>query len=181
MMPDLVLRPGMTLAARVAERSGRHGILLLAGRPLVADLPDEISPGDKLQLVVQQARADKVVLKLVPEQPLSPPAESTLTLAQPDGSQARVTVDEDGSGQKRDGSEHAAVALTYETPALGAVNLRLELVPGGVIAHAQLAAGRPFELADDAAEVLRGRLEAITGRSAEVRVSARHDPFDAYA
>ena len=38
-MPELVLRPGMTLAARVAERSGSRGILMLAGHPLSAQLP----------------------------------------------------------------------------------------------------------------------------------------------
>src|SRR3954464_9759699 len=38
-MPDLLLRPGMTLFARVAEREGRHGIIVLAGSPSFAAVP----------------------------------------------------------------------------------------------------------------------------------------------
>src|ERR671920_492349 len=69
MMPDLLLRPGMTLFARVAERSGQHGIIVLAGSPLVAELPDEVQVGDKLRLLVEDTRGERVAMKLVQEQP----------------------------------------------------------------------------------------------------------------
>ncbi len=180
-MPDLLLRPGMSLAARVAERSGRHGILMLAGTPLVAELPDEVSPGDKLQLVVQEARTDKVVLKLVPENPVAPPPDSLVSLPLPGGMEAQVRVDEREGKGGGDGGEHASIGLTYESPALGSVQLHLELVPGSVIVSAQLRAGPAHELAANAAGELRDRLEAITGRSAEVRVTPRYDPLDLYA
>src|SRR5437660_332572 len=52
-LPDLLLRPGMTFAARVAERTAGRGIIVLAGAPLVAELPDEVQAGDKLRLLVQ--------------------------------------------------------------------------------------------------------------------------------
>src|SRR3982751_4976023 len=72
-LPDLLLRPGMTLFARVAEREGRHGIIVLAGSPLVAELPDEVQVGDKLRLLVQDTRGDRVAMKLIQEQPAAAP------------------------------------------------------------------------------------------------------------
>ena len=38
-MPDVTLRLGKSLLARVAERHGDRGILMIAGQPLVASLP----------------------------------------------------------------------------------------------------------------------------------------------
>ena len=67
-LPDLLLRPGMTLFARVAEREGKHGIIVLAGSPLVAELPDEVQAGDKLRLLVQDTRGERVAMKLVPDE-----------------------------------------------------------------------------------------------------------------
>ena len=176
--PELVLRPGMLLAARVAERQGRHGVIVLAGVPLLAELPDEVKAGDTLRLTVQEAGAERVVMRLTPEG--APPAVEPPRIPLPDGRHAQVVVDErpaDGA----DDAASAAIALTYESPALGPIGLRLELVPGGVRARVEAAAGRAHELADDGAERLRGALEAATGRAAEVRVDQRHDPVDVYA
>ena len=52
-LPELTLRPGMTLPARVMERHGQMGLLLLAGTPLAAQLPDELKAGDRLRLRVE--------------------------------------------------------------------------------------------------------------------------------
>src|SRR5919199_3951831 len=124
-MPDLILRQGMTLAARVAEREGKHGVITLAGVPLVAELPDEVQAGDTLRLLVADTRGEKVLMKLVQEQPAAPPPPPSVNLTQPDGSQARLVVDEDGREEGGGGREReqAAIALTYETPRLGAVGL----------------------------------------------------------
>jgi hypothetical protein len=182
-MPDLLLRPGMTLFARVAERQGRHGIIVLAGTPLVAQLPDEVQAGDKLRLLVEDTRGERVAMKLVQDQPTAAPHTPTVGLPLPDGSRARVTMDEqDEHGEGgRDDSEHASIAITYDSPSLGAVGLVLSLAPGGVSVRAELTAGRPFELADDAADELRERLSAATGRAAEVTVVPRRQPLDLYA
>jgi hypothetical protein len=178
-LPDLLLRPGMTLAARVSERSGRHGIIMLAGAPLVAELPDEVGVGDKLRLLVQDTRGGKVVMKLVADEPLAPPQQSVIPL--PGGLTARVRVEErDATGGPADG-EQASITLLYNGEAIGSVGLRLALVPRGVTIDAELAAGRAYELADDAADALRRRLEAATGRSAQVTVRPRRDPLDVYA
>src|SRR4051794_17103615 len=57
-MPDLILREGSTLAARVAERHGRHGLITLAGTPLLAELPDGVKTGDTLRLLVADTRGE---------------------------------------------------------------------------------------------------------------------------
>jgi hypothetical protein len=181
-LPDLLLRPGMTLFARVAERQGRHGIIMLAGSPLVAQLPDEVQAGDKLRLLVEDTRGERVTMKLVQEQPAAPPHSPVIGLPLPDGTQARLMVDpeDDGGGGSERDPEHASITVAYESPALGLVGLALQLVPGGVKVQAELPAGRPYELADDAADELRSRLAAATGRVAEVSVIPRREPLDLY-
>jgi hypothetical protein len=73
------------------------------------------------------------------------------------------------------------VALTYETPKLGSVGLRVEIAPGVVRVHADVRAGPVYELADDASDELRRELAARTGRAAEVTVAPRWESVDAYA
>jgi hypothetical protein len=181
-LPDLLLRPGMTLFARVAERDGRHGIIVLAGSPLVAELPDEVQVGDKLRLLVEDTRGERVAMKLVPEQPTAPPQTPVVGLPMPDGSQARLTVEEreEGAGADDD-PEHASISIGYSSPALGQIGFVLSLAPGAVSVRAELAAGAPFELASEASDELRARLVEATGRAAEVTVTPRREPLDLYA
>jgi hypothetical protein len=181
MMPDLLLRPGMTLFARVAEREGQHGIIVLAGQPLVAELPDEVQVGDKLRLLVQDTRGERVAMKLVQEQPAAAPHTPVIGLPLPDGTQARLTVEEDGGEADPDDPEHASISISYDSPALGAVGFSLSLAPGSVVVHAELAAGRPFELASESADELQARLAEATGRAAQVTVAPRREPLDLYA
>src|SRR4051812_36282382 len=181
-MPDLLLRDGMTLAARVADKQARHGVITLAGVPLLAELPDSVKTGDTLRLLVADTRGEKVVMKLMQEQPASAPPPPTVTIAQPDGTQARLTVEEDG-GDPREGGpdrEVAGISLTYETPRLGPVGLRLEIAPGVVRVRAEVRGGA-FEMADDASDELRRTLVERTGRAAEVVVVPRRESIDAYA
>jgi hypothetical protein len=49
-MGDMVLREGTVLGGKVLERNGTHGLLLLAGSPLVAALPDGVAAGQRLRL-----------------------------------------------------------------------------------------------------------------------------------
>ena len=67
--PDLPLVVGRVLAARVVERHGQHGVINLAGAYLTAELPEEVQAGDRLRLVVQEARGDRAVLALAQEPP----------------------------------------------------------------------------------------------------------------
>ncbi len=56
-LPELTLRPGASLVARVAARAEQHGVLVLAGVPLTAQLPDEVAAGDTLRLRVTEVTA----------------------------------------------------------------------------------------------------------------------------
>jgi hypothetical protein len=181
-LPDLLLRPGMTLFARVAEREGRHGIIVLAGSPLVAELPDEVQVGDKLRLLVQDTRGERVAMRLIQEQPAAAPQTPVVALPLPDGTQARLTVEEDEGGESgADDPENASLAISYASPALGIVGLNLSLAPGSVAVRAELAAGEAFELASEASDELRARLAEATGRAAQVTVVPRREPLDLYA
>jgi hypothetical protein len=182
-MPDLILREGSTLAARVAERQGRHGVITLAGAALLAELPDSVKTGDKLRLLVADTRQEKVIMKLIQDQPALAPPQAEVFIAQPDGSQARLVVDEDGAEEGGGGRdrEHAAIGLTYETPRLGALRLKLEIAPGVVRVRVEARAGGVYVAADDASDALRRQLTAKTGRAAEVVVVPRVDHIDAYA
>src|SRR3954462_6963573 len=81
-LPELVLRPGLMLPGRVLERAGSHGILLLAGTPLSAELPDELQPGARLRLRVEEGSADRVVLRAVEQ---AAPARGTPPAPPPAG------------------------------------------------------------------------------------------------
>ena len=179
LLPVLLLRPGMTLFARVAEREGRHGIIVLAGSPLVAELPDEVQVGDKLRLLVQDTQGDRVAMKLIQEQPAAAPQTPVIGLPLPDGSEARVSVDEREADP--DDPEHASISISYDSPALGAVGFALSLAPGAVTVRAELAAGAPFELASESADELQARLAEATGRAAQVTVAPRPESLDLYA
>jgi hypothetical protein len=176
-MPDLLLRPGMTLFARVAERQGQHGIIVLAGSPLVAQLPDEVQVGDKLRLLVEDTRGERVTMKLVQEQPTAALANPAVQLPLP--GEPRVTVDERPADE--DDSENASISITYDSPALGAVGFVLSLAPGAVRVRAELTVGQPFDLALEAVDELRTRLGEATGRVPEVTIVPRRQPLDLYA
>src|SRR3954453_4206724 len=178
-LPDLLLRPGMTLFARVAEREGRHGIIVLAGSPLVAELPDEVQVGDTLRLLVQDTRGERVAMKLIQEQPAAAPQTPVIALPLPDGSDAGLTVEEREADP--DDPEHASISISYDSPALGAVGFSLSLAPGAVRVRAELGVGQAFDLALDGADELRARLAEGTGRVPEGAVGPRRKPLDLYA
>lgn len=179
-MPELVLRPGMTLAARVAERSGQRGILMLAGHPLSAQLPDQVKAGDKLRLQVMEANSERVVMKLVEESAQRQPDPTVVPVPLPDGRLAQLVVDErEGEGRRERGA--STVAITYRSPALGAVDFRLAIEGGALVVGVKAAPGVPHDLARANMEELREALARATGRAVQVAVSPRQDPFDAYA
>jgi hypothetical protein len=178
--PELVLRPGQVLAARVMERHGSKGLLALAGAVLTAELPEGVPEGARLRLTVQEASAQRVVLRMsdAPPAPAAPPVQLPL----PDGRSASVRVDEREAQEGEEGDERRSVAVTYESPALGPVEFHLALGQGGgVSASVRAAAGPAHELADERAGELRDALAAATGRPASVVVTPRRDPIDLYA
>jgi hypothetical protein len=177
-LPDLVLRPGHSVVARVASRGdGRLGVLVLAGVPLRASLPDEVRAGETLRLTVSEVSPERVVLRMdAAAMAMAAPAPAP---AQP--APARVGVDEAPQRRRGSGGDEASVALRFETPALGRLDLRVDLTSGTVRATVAAVPGRSFDLADGGAEALREALAAKTARQASVQVIPRREPLDLYA
>jgi hypothetical protein len=179
----LVLRVGATLGAKVLERRGEHGLVMLAGAPVVAKLPDGVAEGARLRLQVLDARGDAVTLKLLgaagepaAAAAAAPTTEAAYALALPGGATARLVVDPDAGGE--DGPyrrrEARAVALRFDSPSLGRLDLRI--APGAVAVHA--SEGAPAEAARAAAGELRAAISAATGAPVQVTVHPRTETLD---
>jgi hypothetical protein len=184
MMPEVTLRPGQTLVARVAERHDHKGILMLAGKPIVAELPENVRAGDVLKLAVKDISADKVIMQMREAQETQQTQQNNLvplSVPFPDGHPAHINFDDAKSGGED--REHAfhAVALTYESPALGPINLRIGMDPNAVMVEVRIAAGAPLEIAKAASELLSESLTERTGRPAAVSVQPRPGSFNVSA
>jgi hypothetical protein len=176
-LPDITLRPGTSVVARVLSRGADHGVLVIAGIPLTAQLPRELGlAGETLRLSVADVTPERVTLQL--EQVLAAPGQPAPTPTEA----ARVRVEEEPHTVRVGDEERSSVALSFQSEALGRLDLRLELVAGKrVHAAVEAPAGRSFELADAAAGRLHDGLHARTGLEAEVRVTPRREPVDIYA
>lgn len=175
-LPELSLREGASVVARVAARAEAHGVIVLAGVPLTARLPPEVQAGQTLHLRVEEVTAERVTLKLE-QQP--PPGATPVPPPPQEPRPARLTV---GEPPRRGGdAESATVGLVFDSEVLGRLDLRVDLARGTVSAGITAPPGMALELAQEAAGRLRDALAERTGRAARVHVAARRDPFDAYA
>jgi hypothetical protein len=173
--PELTLRPGASIVGRVLSRGADHGVLVIAGVPLTAQLPAEIGKaGETLRLKVSEVTPERVTLQL--DEVLTP-----LGQPPPAAERAKVTVQEPPRTVRVDGEERSTVALSFQSEALGRLDLRLEVGGTRVRAAVEAPPGRSYELADAAAARLQARLHAGTGLEADVRVTRRRDPLDLYA
>jgi hypothetical protein len=183
LLPDLVLREGMRVMVSVTERAGQKGIIVLAGVPLAAQLPDEVQAGDVLRLIVTETGSERIVLRIADTQNAPAAQPPGVPLPLPEGMNARITVDErdEGSSGGRDDDQHE-VRLTYASARLGAIELHLALAGGEVLRiNVRARVGGPFELAERHAAELQDTIKAATGKVTQVLVSPRHDPLDVYA
>ena len=183
-MPDVTLRLGQSLLARVAERAGDRGILMIAGQPLVAQLPEHVRAGDVLKLAVKDITAEQVVMQLHEgkEMAQTQQADPSPLVPFPGQPPSRIMVDDQASGDESAGEgDVAAVALTYESPALGPINLRIGMNASSVVAEVRVGAGAPFEVARAASGVLQQALAERTERAATVSVVPRPGSFDVSA
>ncbi len=196
LLPDLRLREGVTLAGRVLERHGAHGLLALAGTPVVAELPAELAAGTRLRLVVAGVAGDRVVLRVLEALPAAAPAAAPapapaaappapavpVALPLPGGAHAWVAVAErEAHGGPEDGAGDpgaATVALHYDSPRLGRLELRLVVAPGQVRASVAAPAGPAQALAGARADELRAALAAALARPADVAVTAAGPRID---
>ncbi|HEX8103242.1 MAG TPA: hypothetical protein VF533_11565, partial [Solirubrobacteraceae bacterium] len=177
-LPELILRPGMSVVARVASRgAGAVGALILGGQLIRATVPQEVRTGDVLRLSVAEVTAERVVLKLEsttpepgahsaaaapapvradPAAPAVQPLPPTFAPGPPPALAPRPDADPDargGEGDRRGGGGRAGVSLAYETPALGRLDIRLERGPEGVTATIG-AGATAYALAHARAEAL---------------------------
>src|SRR3954471_8358504 len=183
-MPDVTLRLGQSLLARVAERHGDRGILMIAGQPLVAQLPENVRPGDVLKLAVRDITAEQVVMQMHEgkEAQQAQARQDAIPLAFPGQPPSQIVVDDQARGGEGAGEgEVSTVALTYSSPALGDINFRLGMDGSRVAVEVRVAAGAPLEIASAAAEVLRERLASATDRAASVTVAPRPGSFNVSA
>jgi hypothetical protein len=175
-LPDLALRPGASVVARVASRGEHHGVLVLGGVPLTAELPAEVRSGETLRLKVADVTAERVTLQLEP--PVVPAGQAGAPPREPP---AQVAIGEPPRRRVEDGEEVSSVALGFTSPSLGRLDLRIDLRAGSVQVTVDAPAGSVHDLAQDEASRLRDELAAATAREAAVRVRPRRDPVDLYA
>ncbi len=186
---DKPLTPGAMFVARVLDRDGPRGTLLLNGVRVPAQLPPDLAAGDALRVVVQEATAERVVLQVVPRDApppvVTPPAAYALAL--PGGVAARVLVDPEPEGEAgaagRAAGAQRRVTLRYDSPALGRLDLvlDLDLDAGAVAGVVHATAGEPAERARAEAGVLRDALASATDRPASVAVRERGESLDVRA
>jgi hypothetical protein len=177
-LPDVTIREGASMLARVASKGENRAVLVIAGIPLTAEVPPEIEAGATLKLKVKEVTAERVWLQIEPQSPTAP------TVAQPAAPmelRPQVQVEEPpGRRRGADGELADIVSLSFNSPTLGRLDLRLELRGERLLAEVTTPAGPPHSLASGNAERLRANLEAV-GLEATVKVRPRHQPLDLYA
>jgi hypothetical protein len=175
-LPEVTLRPGASMLARVASRGEHHGVIVLAGIPLKAQLPADVEAGATLRLKVEDVSPERVTLRVDPGGAIGPAAPPPAPPAQP-----RVTVEQPPARRRgADGEPADVVSLAFHSAALGRLDLRLELRGDRLLASVTAAAGRPHEVASGGAERLKASLEG-QGLNATVRVLPRREHVDFYA
>src|SRR3954447_23132080 len=73
-LPDVTLREGATLMARVASRGEHHALIVLAGIPITAQVPPDVQAGATLKLKVSEVTAERVTLQIDQQAPVVPAA-----------------------------------------------------------------------------------------------------------
>ena len=177
-LPDVPIREGASMMARVASRGETHAVIVIAGIPVTAELPKEVQAGETLKLKVKEVSAERVWLQIDPQTPTAPTVAATPA---PMELRPQVAVEEEpGRRRGADGELADVVSLAFTSPTLGRLDLRLELRGEKLLAEVTTPAGHPHSLASSQAERLRANLEAA-GLEATVKVRPRGAPLDLYA
>jgi hypothetical protein len=174
-LPDVTLRPGSTVVARVASLHEQRAVIVLAGVPLTAEVPPGVENGATLRLKVREVTPDRVTLQIDPQQAVAPQAPP------PELQPPRVMVEEPPHrGRGENGEPADIVSLSFNSPTLGRIDLRLELNGVRLLTDVTTPAGPATDLAAGSSERLRANLEG-KGLDATVRVRPRRQSFDGYA
>src|ERR671911_2703289 len=127
-LPEVTLREGQSVLARVASRGEGHGVLVLAGIPLTAQLPDGIESGATLKLRIEEVSPERVVLRM-DAQALNPLAAGPPP-PRPDAPRLGVGEPPRRAAGGEEGG--ASVSLAFVSPALGRIDLRIDLATRAV-------------------------------------------------
>jgi hypothetical protein len=182
---EIKVMPGRALMARVvlADAQGR-GSLSIAGFLVEAELPKGVRTGDDLRLIVREVTPERVVLGLSEDQPTAaaqqavPPTPVAIPL--PGGATLQVTERETPGGPA--GSPGSAtLALRFQAPSLGDVDLRFALSTGALAVAIAIDPGEPLDAARAEAEPLRAGLSDAVQRAVSLTVTPRRRPLDVYA
>ena len=169
---DTTLRPGLVLPAKVLEREGARGLLLLNGARVPAQLPPELAAGDVLRVRVQDVSAERLALQVVAPDAATQPSPPTVGLALPGGARFRVDPEPPDDPAAPGPPGRRSVALSFDSPALGRIDFLIDLDPDATTATVGVAAGAA-DTARSAANELRDGLASATGRAATVGVQER--------
>jgi hypothetical protein len=196
----LALEPGSELVARVvAAGDGGRGTIALAGAVVPARLPHGVEAGQTLRLQVVRVESGELTVRIQADDAGRPAAAQELAQAAgglavsgdgellraalamtgqqamwlPDGGAAAVVIDPDAGTAGGAPGGAGVAAFVLHSPALGPIEVRISMAPGGVRAGVVTAPGAASALAEAARDELAGRLSSATGRPAAVSVTPR--------
>jgi hypothetical protein len=171
---EVRLTPGRVLMGRVVDNGDpAHAKLSIAGKLLDAQLPSHLQDGEEVRLTVREVSSDRVVLSL--SNPLSGEAPRALA------DRSEPTAEKGADDGRSSGGGGQSIALRYQAPTIGAVDVRLHLHEGALHAMVAVGEGQAHTLARGQATALRERLAAATGLPVDLLIQARHDPIELYA
>ena len=176
---DQPMRTGAVMAARVVEREGQRGTLLLNGVRVPAQLPPDLDVGDALRVRVQESTPERIVLQVVAQNPQQQAAAAAAYgLVLPGGVHARVVKEREAESRGGAPGAPRTVTLRFDSPALGRLDFVLDLDPQAISATVHVSAGDPARQAREASGELREALREATSRPASVNVHARDETLD---
>ena len=177
---ELRIAPGRALMARVVSLNpAGRGSLSIAGALIDAKLPPGVEAGQELRLTVRHVSPEQLVLGLSDQH--APPPAAAPAAPLPGGGTVQVTERDARSHAAGKSADRHSLAIVYNAPALGPVDLRFDLDPTSLRVTAVLRAGEPAERARAHATELTGALSEALGRPVKVDITARREPLDVYA
>jgi hypothetical protein len=196
----LELTPGAEVVVRVHEAppGGGRGTISLAGLLVAAELPEGLTPGQRLAVHVEPGPRDEVVLRIRPDEdpPPAPGAlarvagelatsgdarlvQAAVALQPPglglplgNGDVLALAVPADAQEDGEDPEHGGEAAFVLHSAELGPIAVRLRLAGGAVSVQVAVEPAAE-ELARAAAPELRESVEHATGTRTSVAVAAR--------
>ena len=147
-LPDVPIREGASMMARVASRGETHAVIVIAGVPVTAELP---AGGPGRGDAQAQGQRGQRGTGLAADRPAAQPQTAAnlqtpvIGQATPQAQlQGHVEVEEPPARRHgADGELADVVSLAFNSPTLGRLDLRLELRGEELLAEVTTPAGRP--------------------------------------